>query len=99
MPTMQRHGVKLLVLKIFELLPQESEPYLTIQYQWKGKWRRVRGQMWNFVGLLSTSVHSNLSLWLHVTIYWNQDELLLAFAKFGNSHLQEQLGDWSLVQY
>ncbi len=23
----------------------------------------------------------------------------MAFAKFGNSHLQEQLGDWSLVQY
>ncbi len=27
MPTMQRHGMNLLVLKILELLPQESEPY------------------------------------------------------------------------
>jgi hypothetical protein len=37
MLTMQRHGVKLLVLKMFELLQQESEPYLTIQYQRNGK--------------------------------------------------------------
>ncbi len=55
--------------------------------------------MRNFVGLPSASVHSDLSWWLHVTIHWNQDWLLLAFAKFGNRHLQEWLGDWSLVQY
>ncbi len=55
--------------------------------------------MRNFVGLPSASVHSDLSWWLHVTIYWNQDWFLLAFSKFGNSHLQEQLSDWSLVQY
>ncbi len=55
--------------------------------------------MRNFVGLPSACVHSDLSWWLHVTIHCNWDWLLLAFAKFGNSHLQEQLGDWSLVQY
>ncbi len=55
--------------------------------------------MRNFVGLPSASVHFDLSQWLHVTIHWNQDWLLLAFAKFGNCHSQEQLGDWSLVQY
>ncbi len=55
--------------------------------------------MRNFLGLLSTRVHFDLSWWLHVTIHWNQDWLLLAFAKIGNSHLQERLGDWSLVQY
>jgi hypothetical protein len=30
MPTMQRHGVKLSVLKMLGLLPQEIESYLTI---------------------------------------------------------------------
>ena len=55
--------------------------------------------MRNFVGLSRASVHFDLSWWLHVTIHWNRELLLLAFAKFGNSHLQEQLGDWSLVQY
>jgi hypothetical protein len=49
--------------------------------------------MRNFVGLSRASVHFDLSWWLHVTIHWNRELLLLAFAKFGNSHLQEQLGD------
>ena len=30
MPTMRRHGVKLLVLKMLGLLPQEIEPNMTI---------------------------------------------------------------------
>ncbi len=55
--------------------------------------------MWIFVGLPSASVYSNSSWWLHVTIHWNWEWLLLAFAKFVNFHLHEQLGNWSLVQY
>ena len=54
MKTMQRHGVKLFVLKILGLLLQEIEPNMTIHQMGRQKGRVIR-RMRNFVGLPSAS--------------------------------------------
>ncbi len=100
---------------MLELLPQESEPYLTIHQMRRLKRKECR-QMRDFVGLPSASVlfenmpsasvHSDLSWWLLrlqsgrvATIHLNQDWLVLAFAIDFGSCWSQQLGYQSLHQY